>query len=1006
MRFRSTRLFNTLAIVTGALATLWSTGTLAATQSTTPAKPKRAIEEVVVTAQRTSQDIQQVPIAVTALSGNALKDRQVITPSDLQMNAPNLSFTSTNFGGSSFSIRGIGNLLVGAGDPGVSTHINQIPIESNMNAVEFFDMKRVEILRGPQGTLFGKNATGGVINFVTNMPSYDGFGGNLDVEAGKYKDLKFKGAINIPLSNNFAIRIAGMKLKRDGYITNTAYGQKSVTDGSTLPNIGKNLDGRDLYAIRTTASWQINDNLSAWVQYSKFNEDDDRARITNQVCKLHLLPTTGCEPNGFGFDSPNLGTTTGGIIGGLYIGALPFGVNGTEPSVQYDYPNNGPKGFRYQHTDFQPVFKDKEDIYSMGVDYNIGAYTIGFLGAYQKTSYVSQQDYLMDVGPTLQPTAFNPTGYWPTSAPAGQYAGADWTNSTCNLNNGTTGVEGGCIYPNADHRVFAYDQSDSDGRYFTMELKIQSHLDGPFNFLFGVNKYHQRTFGDYYVLANTLDMLTTWVGLYPGYFDNTTTPFAKSASYGVAAFGEVYYDLTPNLKLTIGARMNKDDKDAHDTSVLYNAVDIGGGFGNRLWSRVAAFVGGSDTDPTSLALANLYAPNLLAAALGTPAGSPERLAVNAAVPIVPQPGETRTLTGSPTHGEWKKPSGRIGLNWQVNDQSMMYAFLSRGYKPGGFNPAIPPAFQGSSKFTFEPESINAFEVGSKNMFLDGSLMLNGDVFFYDYKGLQVTRIKNNSSINDNINARIYGLELESEWHPDAVPALAINFSYSYLHARVKGSMSVDPVNRTGNNPDWVLLENIDSGSNTGINYIAYKPDLTQAVINAGVTAGAIFPIPGTTYPPDPNTGIAYPTYVSRTFLGLSGVQTSDGVPVSLDGNKLPNSPDNSFHLGLSYTWDVSAMKGNVTARWDYYWQSSMYAREFNTVGDHIDSWDQHNASVTYASTDGRWGGSIWIRNIANSNNITGKYLTSDTSGFYRNYFLTEPRIYGATLTYRFGAESQ
>ena len=98
----------------------------------------RQIEEVIVTAQRSSESIQEVPIAVTALSGDMLDDRQIIGASDLQMNAPNVSFTATNFGGSSFSIRGIGRLVIAAsGENGVSTHVNDIPLGTNLTAVEF-----------------------------------------------------------------------------------------------------------------------------------------------------------------------------------------------------------------------------------------------------------------------------------------------------------------------------------------------------------------------------------------------------------------------------------------------------------------------------------------------------------------------------------------------------------------------------------------------------------------------------------------------------------------------------------------------------------------------------------------------------------------------------------------------------------------------------------------------------------------------------------------------------
>ena len=100
--------------------------------------------------------------------------------------------------------------------------------------------------------------------------------------------------------------------------------------------------------------------------------------------------------------------------------------------------------------------------------------------------------------------------------------------------------------------------------------------------------------------------------------------------------------------------------------------------------------------------------------------------------------------------------------------------------------------------------------------------------------------------------------------------------------------------------------------------------------------------------------------------------------------------------------DIAA--GRLTFRWDYYWQDDTYAREFNTVGDEIDSWDQHNISMLYESNDGQWEGRLFVRNVEDEDNVTGHYLTSDTSGYFRNYFLTEPRIYGASVRYNFGVE--
>ena len=196
------------------------------------------VEEITVTAQRTEENIQDVPIAVSAFTGAMLADKQIINTSDLQLNTPNMSFTVDNFGGSNVSIRGVGALVIAAsGTAGVSFHINEIAMPTNLPAVEFYDMERVEVLRGPQGTLYGRNATGGVIDMVTAKPNTDAFSGNVDMEYGSYADERFKGALNIPLGDSFAIRVAGMKLKRDGYIENTANGQVGCARG-TGPNYG------------------------------------------------------------------------------------------------------------------------------------------------------------------------------------------------------------------------------------------------------------------------------------------------------------------------------------------------------------------------------------------------------------------------------------------------------------------------------------------------------------------------------------------------------------------------------------------------------------------------------------------------------------------------------------------------------------------------------------------------------------------------------------------------
>ena len=1067
------------------------------------------IEEILVTAQRTEQGIQDVPISVTALSGDMLEARQVINPSDLQLNIPNVTFTATNFGNSSTTIRGIGRLVIStSGESGVSNHTNEIPIASNQNAIEFFDVERIEVLRGPQGTLFGRNATGGAVNLVTKMPDFEEVSGFVDVEVGDYNHVRFKGAFNLPLSDNMAIRFAGLDLKRDGYITNLAYGQ-AANDGSAaiLPNIDDDIDGRNLSAFRITGLWQIADNTSAWLQYNNFRENDDRARITNQICATTDLPTTGCEPNEFGFGQPHLTTSTGNLFA-MLGGALQLGARGgpDDSSVTYDYTRPA-LGLRTQHTDFEPIFQSKEENVLFGMDIDLDLFTVGILAAYQETEFFSRQDYNMDVGPSLNATPNNLNGNYPTAQiPSGIHGDLSGPCARISPDNPGLGLAGSgphhdttagtgptahpCIHPSDQTRVFSYDQSAGVNDYWTAEVTLNSNFDGRFNFSGGVSTYETNITGDYYVVANVLDaaVFNGVAGnfLYPGYF-NSRTNLLKTD--GTAVFGEVYFDLSDKLKITLGARYNEDNKNVLDSGVLANSAFIAGAANRYIRADVAPLLAPTAGAAVGSALTAALAtgdnvaretavraarPDITTAQVGAAVRRGRLLAryntadqlmaaaadttgvalfgASSRIPIVPEPGEVRAVNDTIRENTWKVVTGRAGIDWNLSDDNLVYAFYSRGYKPGGFNPNLPQelrALGSESAFqqTFNSEEVDAVEIGSKNTFFDGKMTLNGSAFFYDYKDLQITRIVNNSSLNENIDAKISGVELEFVWAP--FENLIVDAAYSYLDSSIKaGSESIDPVGRTGDTTnEWLIFTNL-GGASTGINYIAQRSLFSQAFIDA-LTAfaatpmgmGSFVPGPGLEHPAIPADGATaalpeVPVLLSRA--ALEGVATSvgaaraaadaaimalpeadrpaaiqamadayvadnikDGVPTVLGGNELPNSPKHTLHLGAAYTFRFAPLHGGLTLRWDYYWQSESFARDFNTAGDRISKWDQHNLSLTYNSNNGKIEAKFWMRNVGNKNNVTGHYLTSDTSGFYRNYFLTEPRIFGASLRYNF-----
>ena len=160
------------------------------------------LEEVIVTAQRVEQSLQDVPLAVSAFSADTLKEQQIEGMSDLQLAAPSLQFAASDGAGGSFAIRGITNLATSAtADSGVEVHVNDIPMgRTTAQDGEFFDLEWVEVLRGPQGTLFGRNSVGGAINMITARPKFEGFGAGADLDFHEYSGEKMKGHLNIPIN--------------------------------------------------------------------------------------------------------------------------------------------------------------------------------------------------------------------------------------------------------------------------------------------------------------------------------------------------------------------------------------------------------------------------------------------------------------------------------------------------------------------------------------------------------------------------------------------------------------------------------------------------------------------------------------------------------------------------------------------------------------------------------------------------------------------------------------
>jgi len=210
------------------------------------------IEEIVVTAQKRAQSAQDVSIAINAFDAKTLKQLGVQTANDLGAYTPNLNVkNSTGNGNPIFTVRGLGvSTFASNSNPSVGMYIDEVYLMSNnMMGFSTFDIERVEVLKGPQGTLFGRNTTGGAVSFVTKKPNPEETEGELNITLGNYETTNVDGAINLPLSDTLAARFAFTSQKQDkGFIHNRL--------------TGEDISGIDRQYARMSLLWEPTDSLT------------------------------------------------------------------------------------------------------------------------------------------------------------------------------------------------------------------------------------------------------------------------------------------------------------------------------------------------------------------------------------------------------------------------------------------------------------------------------------------------------------------------------------------------------------------------------------------------------------------------------------------------------------------------------------------------------------------------------------------------------------------------
>ena len=641
------------------------------------------LEIIEVTAQKRVTSLQETPIAISAFSRAMLDDQDIEDAQDIQYAVPN-AMVSNNAG---YNVRGVGdNAISATADPGLGVHINGVYVTANTIQNEFYDLESIELLRGPQGTLFGRNTTAGVLNSITRKPT-DVFEAALTTEIASFNGLRTKGYVNIPLSDAVLQRFAFNTVKRDGYTENVA------------PNVGfDSIDGRDQFSIRSSTTFDFSENANGFLFAQYFKENSDRAPRTGVLCTSD--PVLGCDNATVSSQYPNSDFTDGSLANGALaptLAALGFATRSDFYNTNLDGSARvNPSDPRKVRQDYQPRFDVEDLLISFEFNYDFGEHVFTSVTAYHDRSSQAFADF------------DNADG-----------ADALFIPQSLLLPEGRT---------EPTTRYSTARSSESESEQWSQELRIASFKDGPFNYTAGVFylQYDAESYGKFYqpemtAIAGALG-LPDELALF-----NFDTPDIATTSWAI--FTEAYYDISEDLTLTMGLRYTEDDKE-----VVTRAISP------------LSFL-----DPR-FDINNSYVDG---------------------------------------EGAWEEFTGKIGLSYSPNldmtDETLFFGTLSRGYKGGGINPgASDSAFP-----TFDPEYINALEVGTKNTFAKRSLQANVTVFMYQYDGLQVGGILGDgATFNTNVDADVAGAEFEFLALP--MDGLRINLNLALLDSEINEDFFTSP----------------------------------------------------------------------------------------------------------------------------------------------------------------------------------------------------------------------
>ena len=905
------------------------------------------VEEVVVTATKKEESTQDLAISVEAFTSEMLEQNQIYDLSDLTEVVPGFGAGKGIGSGSAFSMRGIGSYGIGAAVvSSLVTNINGHSVGTGQFVdLGMMDIERIEVLKGPQGTINGRNSVQGVINVITARPT-DEFGGYVDVETGNFDMKRMTTALNLPINDNVKTRLAFMTNMRDGMVYN--------------PVTGNDFDDRNDMGLRFSLDWDISDTTDFKLTYSGQKSDDNRPQEEVSFCAQD--PFFGCRPDVRG--GLNQAADTRGHVAGFvgFVAHLDPGtiVNKYGPSLS--------DKFDTLYLDREPTHLQTSEVTNLELTHDISD-DVQMIAKYTYSTRDFHQMNDNDGSISNVPLAGAAAGL-PGIVPIEAYVcfGSD-ENSFCET-------------VDSDR---TYDFSDVETENKQAEINFISDFDGPFNFSAGYYWYDDTTDNEYRVqtagtqligsfanhpysavlagltgvdlsskggavfyqtvlqgllpqLPNVLAVqggaitdpvqVATIIGTYQATLGmlqampDVVVPLGLRGTLSdqhvrtqsQAFYGEMYFDLSEDTKLTLGGRYDDFLVDSHNFNDLLGNAYI----------RLGCFNYSSHT-------------------------------------TCPGIEQQRTVEDDST-------SFKVALQHNLNDDVMVYGSYTTAVKAGGVN-------AGSSSSTYDQEETGVLDFGMKSILMDGAMLLNMNIFRNDNKGMLLAAIVDDASINYNVDAEITGFE---------------------------GNLSVFLTETTNLSFNWLLIDNEITSDTSIINYMnplggMYDVFLGPVGNNTGLLTGAVF---GTTQL-FKSGGYNCLSPMGTNALGVVGgfaplagsvCTVAQGVPQSIKGNKLPNTADTEYSLSLTQVFPSA--RGETLAKLSYRYRSESNSSNFEEARMAIPDLKVWDLFVRFNPNDDDWYVGMYAKNLADDRQLGFLRTASNLQGGQLYGSFSDPRTFG------------